>query len=818
MPSIKEHILIFLAYISDVEPEVNAAKEIVESINRAHESLGIELDLRTWKDVPEEFGNPQEKINRTLVENCDVFIGLIWKKWGTPTGQSDCGFREEFKLAERRYNQAKQPTILLYAKAVNEQAIDDEEKEDFSRIKEFKNEIINEHKGFLIEFDIIDKWKEIIRERLTKYVVDKYVSTPETIAEPQKSQVVSPVERHEVIEKVKTPKEIQELINDLAEYKPNIEKISNIEYFKKIRLFLLSSALFYDTNLFEILGNHEIHLLYLHRENIKPTGFEAKLIFRTILADRSNLKTGWFWLKNIEDKILRGYTVHHLFNDANKEVRHGALIFTNRFWLKSYKNQLLGAISDNEDEIKIRALEICAIRGDERYLKIIDEHLSNPNKDIAKAAWTSKFAILARTNPDAAVNFLQDFESNRGTFYPYLEQIKDKISHIKLKELIDDNDVSIKEFAYKQLLKNNLLNIDEIRKLLDSPIVELRILSYSMLIELGESFNVQAVTESWPSEPRGLWALYITHQRDEIIEKIYDRYQSDELLNEINWISISGHLAYRIYGLKYFDSFKEQLYEDLDTDFKRIKDKYVVNWKSDLRRMIEEKIPNDPKLSNADISLIDPVIEKMLDNQMRESFEKIDKLDGFIRSQFTLSALKILALKGTPESLQYARKYASSDNKDIRGLIVQIIAKYGNLDDVSTLVKIAFSNYGSTKNEAIKQALKYSKFDKAILKQFIASGDKDMIKTCLVCDLADKLNTLLGDAKDLLMHKIEDIRIYALSYLANILTKKELSGLLNNYLDGTTYYYNVVCWLDKILFAPPKIRRIYKQELLKMVW
>jgi len=150
MPYTKEHIIVFLAYISDVEPEVNEARAIVESINRGHERLGIQLDLRTWEDVPEEFGNPQEKINRTLVKECDVFVGLIWKKWGTPTGQSNCGFKEEFEIAEKRYNETQQPTILLYAKTVNEQEIRNDEKEGFKRVKEFKDEIIN--KWRIVEF------------------------------------------------------------------------------------------------------------------------------------------------------------------------------------------------------------------------------------------------------------------------------------------------------------------------------------------------------------------------------------------------------------------------------------------------------------------------------------------------------------------------------------------------------------------------------------------------------------------------------------------------------------------------------------------
>lgn len=806
MPYVKEHILVFLAYISDVEAEANVAKEIEKSINRGHEQLGIVLDLRTWKDVPAEFGNPQEKINRTFVENCDVFIGLIWKKWGMPTGQSDCGFKEEFDIAERRYNATGKPTILLYAKTVNEQDIKGDEKEGFNKIKEFKDEIINKQKGFLIPFKTTDEWKEIIRERLTQYVINKHISTSKTIVEPQSSQVISSVEKSEIIEKVKTPKEIQSLIDDLVAHKSNIEKISNIENFKKIRLFLLSSALFYDTTLYEILGNHEIHLLYLHRENIKPTGLEAKLIFRSIISDRSNLKTGWFWLKNMEDKILRGYTINHLINDANKEVRYGAINFMNKFWLKRYKNQLLNAISDNEDEIKIKALDICAARGDESYLKTIETHLSNANKDVAQSAWIAKFAILSRTKIEAAIKFLQESENNRGFYWYYLEKIKDNISEVKLRELISYSDSTVQVFAYKQLLLRGLFSIDDIRSLLNNQSAELRALAFLSLIDRGEKFDAVRVYENWPSEPKGLLGgWYSNKQRDSIVEKIYESYEKEKLAEDIKYLSDTGHLAYFSYGVRFFDLLKDQLYKDLDENFKRLIDTYVEQ----LERLLgieKQKIKGTYEHKN---------LEKQMENSIQ--FLKTTEFDDSLVRPFILAALKILGLKGTSDSLRYARKYANSNDKEIQGLVISIIAKYGGAEDVPALIKIAFDNYGSNRIEAVRYALKFSGFDKTVIKQFLESGEKEIIKICLAYDLVVKLYALTEDAKKLLMDKTDDIRLYALCYLANVLTKKELTKLLINYLAGTTYYYNVICWLDRILFASPKIRRIFKQELLNMI-
>jgi len=801
MPYTKEHIIVFLAYISDVEPEVNEARAIVESINRGHERLGIQLDLRTWEDVPEEFGNPQEKINRTLVKECDVFVGLIWKKWGTPTGQSNCGFKEEFEIAEKRYNETQQPTILLYAKTVNE------------------DEIINKQKGFLISFDTTDQWKEIISERLTRYVVDKYASASKGSTESKNSPAVSAGEQYGVIEKVKTPKEIQTLIGNLTSYKSKIDEIIKIGDFEKIRLFLLSSAIFYDTNLYGILGNHEIHLLYLRRTDTKPIGLETKLIFRTLIADRYDIKTGWFWLKNAEDKKLRDYVSSYLINDANEDVRHGAITFLDKFWLKRYKQKLLSAINDIENEIKIRVLEICAMRGDESHLKAIDECLSSPNEDVAKTAWTAKFAILSRINPGLAIEFLLKFKTNRGTYKSYLNQIKNSISEANLRELVNDSDSDIKLFAYEQLLKNGQINHDELRALLDNQSIELRKFAYLTLIALGEKFNAKNIRGIWPYEQRGLlgWHYY-NEQREYVIGKIYETFPKEELWNEIDWNSVTGHIAYRCYGLKYYESFKEQLYKDLDTDFKITRDEFVKKLvESAIKGVINEKKSEDSHLSNVLTVPVSGDVEKDNKNKLDERLPQTDKHVGFTLKQFIVSALSILISKGEYEALVYARKYANLEDSDIKNCIVQIIAKHGTSEDVPALLKIAFDSYGSTKIEATKQALIYSNFNKEIIQQFISSGDKDIVKTCLSYGLAVKENSMLENAKDLLMHKTEDIRIYALSYLANKLSKKKLSELLNNYLAGTTYYYNIVCWLDRILFAPSKIRSFYKKYLLNRI-
>ena len=399
-----------------------------------------------------------------------------------------------------------------------------------------------------------------------------------------------------------------------------------------------------------------------------------------------------------------------------------------------------------------------------------------------------------------------------------MEQIIAAITDVKLRELINDKDTNIKVVAYKQLLKRGLLNIEELYELTNSQIINLRVEAYIALIQQGEQFDVKTVKEKWPSEQRailtGLFASS-TKRMEVVINKIFDTYQKDTLMEEINWLSsTTGHLAYFSFGCRFFDSFQEQLYQDLDTNFKRIKDKCIETIKQDLRKITKEHLLEDPKLSNEQYSKIESTVEKMIEHQVNKNVVEIDKLDNYISTQFILSALKILVCKGTSDSLKFARKYADSIDKDIQGLVVQLIAKYGDSNDISALVKIAFDNYGAIRIEAVKQSLKLSDFDMSLIRQYVESGKEDIIKTSFTCLLSANDDKMIGIAKELLMHKSDDIRIYAISYLAHLLTNKNLSGLLSSYVSGTTYYYNVVCWLDRIIFAPPKIRSFYKKELL----
>ena len=100
-PTVRKILTVFLASPSDLVEERKVARKVVETINRIVSlSIGWHIDLRGWEDTLPNSGRPQAHINKD-VESCDLFIGMLWGRWGSSTGQYSSGFEEEFELAKK---------------------------------------------------------------------------------------------------------------------------------------------------------------------------------------------------------------------------------------------------------------------------------------------------------------------------------------------------------------------------------------------------------------------------------------------------------------------------------------------------------------------------------------------------------------------------------------------------------------------------------------------------------------------------------------------------------------------------------------------
>jgi hypothetical protein len=112
-------IKVFVASPSDVAEERNALAKLIADINDVlaylapEKSLTLELVRYETHSYP-DIGAPQDVINREIPVDYDIFIGVMWKRMGTPTATDSSGTVEEFHRACARRKQGSLPRIMFY--------------------------------------------------------------------------------------------------------------------------------------------------------------------------------------------------------------------------------------------------------------------------------------------------------------------------------------------------------------------------------------------------------------------------------------------------------------------------------------------------------------------------------------------------------------------------------------------------------------------------------------------------------------------------------------------------------------------------------
>lgn len=138
------HHRVFIASPGDVQRERQIAREVVlEVSSRLGGYLGIALDPVGWeRDAALDAGRPQALIN-PLVRDCDVFVGILWARFGTATGEAESGTAEEFALAEElRRETGDRPRMMVFfsdAPVPRERLRTAEGREQFEKAEDFRN-------------------------------------------------------------------------------------------------------------------------------------------------------------------------------------------------------------------------------------------------------------------------------------------------------------------------------------------------------------------------------------------------------------------------------------------------------------------------------------------------------------------------------------------------------------------------------------------------------------------------------------------------------------------------------------------------------
>ena len=136
-------VRIVLASPRDVLPERKLVALVIERLNRRLVHRDILLQLYEWGTSASPGFNRegrQRRIDEALgIEKADLFIGIMWKIFGTPVHDAESGTEHEFKVAFDAFLENDKPQILFYFKEVTESELTKKELRQYRKVKKFRN-------------------------------------------------------------------------------------------------------------------------------------------------------------------------------------------------------------------------------------------------------------------------------------------------------------------------------------------------------------------------------------------------------------------------------------------------------------------------------------------------------------------------------------------------------------------------------------------------------------------------------------------------------------------------------------------------------
>jgi hypothetical protein len=291
---------LFIASPSDVEGERQAVRTAVDGLNATQgRTVNIRVQADGFENVGPGVGRPQELIN-PLIEECDIFVGILNRRWGNPTGTHSGGFEEEFELALNLARRSGSPKVWLFLKEIPDDIARDPGPE-LTRMLDFRRRIGSEKTllykpfkdapAFALEFFRTLSGHVITLAWASRAVnVHSEGETAGSGGEPEDDQTASDPARAQIVE-------------SLEGYASFLRRLRSIEL-DKDRLLLFSLAVSKEAD----LPVHAALRLYAKRSELRIVVAEQELLLRTFVGDvaRNNgsrqgcVIPGWYFLRGGE--------------------------------------------------------------------------------------------------------------------------------------------------------------------------------------------------------------------------------------------------------------------------------------------------------------------------------------------------------------------------------------------------------------------------------------------------------------------------------------------------------------------------------------
>jgi HEAT repeat protein len=559
-------------------------------------------------------------------------------------------------------------------------------------------------------------------------------------------------------------------------------KETEIEYWERVRAHLSTTALFSESHIGEIWGSHEANLVYRKRKEWELTLNEWWFLIRTYFGDASSVVPGWYWLFGRDIAEIEGILFSLSEHDHNTSVRKGALLALAQSNTCPPLELISKLLKDEDEKVVIACLKLLRFCEDIKALKLLEPLLSHPTEEVKDLALSAYIDLLYLHDPEQSFVILKDKSKAVTPAYKVSgEKLNLNISKPLLISAVFEAAPRVREFAAGYLSKVGSLTKEISEQILKDPDSLVRRIGFEWLLKNGEEFSLSDISKLFPrpKTPPSLLALSRPEvTEDDVVPLVLSKKTKEELEDMVDFYIGHGSEAYEALASTHTPYVAERLRFDLKDHFESLRNKSIDRLKS----QYGEQAP-------------------ILLGRYKPDTEQ------FIRDTFTASAIKGLAKLDDKSDINIAReyigkvKYGMADDS-----CMSIIEKYGDTTDVERLIDAAKKTYGSTKERAVSVAIKLSGNSEKIIEELVKSQDKIISEIAAGQILSLGMEGGVALAKELLYSENDNVRLLAARIISKNLDRNDVEQILNGYIEGATYYYNVVHSLDRYLYAPSKFK------------
>lgn len=180
----KKIIKCFIASPGDTSEEREICEKVFSDINRGiGVAYNFEIQSLRWEnDVHPGIGvDGQDVINRQIEGKYDLFIGIMYTRFGMPTGRADSGTEEEFNNAYKRAMELKNMEIMFYFndEKINPSKINIEQ---YTKVLNFRSNVVAQKCMYAL-YDGTSDFEDKLRKHLNTYFNEHYSSKDKKTSE-----------------------------------------------------------------------------------------------------------------------------------------------------------------------------------------------------------------------------------------------------------------------------------------------------------------------------------------------------------------------------------------------------------------------------------------------------------------------------------------------------------------------------------------------------------------------------------------------------------------------------------------------------------